>query len=634
MILAHNPVNTVTRVFNVTTGERYQVIDQGLNASGINTSGKVTISGRSLPAVSDVLQTDYTWVFSYDPSFDYDDRLTNNNPRSVQDSVDWGLSNMVRREVATLISSGSSLTTTTTHPISAVVTVNTFAAQSSQVTFLSGRLAVVTDVTVKNVVSVIRNSDQAELWDTTKKDGTFSGLTIFLPTDTAAEYHDGVTVTYNATDVYNAATQGSVSGNKITIVPQAGVAVAGMLVECTYIANINTLLPSTLLPALPAIRSGNFYDTKGSTGVGSQPTTHLYSTPDTIIQNLRQAPSNLGLNIAGSVSPGVITVSGLTMTRTADALLSVSSSGLKQDLSSIFRSVLSLNSKTAVPDNVRLARIIKVEKVTTSGSEVLSVDHTYDIKGYHLLDNTFVKNEAVADTSLKTTEFSLPSSAANVSNAPSIGNRLRVTFYYTTLSDSENISFSKSGLLYTNKKFAIIDTIAISSGFTSAGSANATLTVTNLNQPTTRSRYKVKYDYIAPKTNERITIRYNYDRLITDATLAAENARPINADVLVKAATPIPVDVTIKIGVTTEFINSSKIVLQNVQDAISSVLNPNILNSKIDASDLVNQAYTVNGVDSARVTFYNRTGKTGSVLYVQAQKNEYIRANNVQVELE
>lgn len=632
--LAHAPVTNVTRIFNVTTGERYTISDQNPDSTDtLNSTGRVKVSGRSLPAVSDILQADYTWILSYDPYFDFDNKLTKSNPRSVNDSIDWGFSNAVRREKATLISSGSFLTVTTVHPISSIITVNVFSNISSQVTSSSGRLAVVVNSAVTNVVSIVRASDGAELWNTSDLDGSFSGQTIFLPTDSAAVFQDIVNVVYNTIDVFNAATSGSFNNNIITIVPST-VAVAGSLVECNYVANISTILPATLLPTLPAIRSGNAFSTTSVTGIGTQPTTHVFSS-GTVLSNLRQAPTNLGLTLAGSISPGIITVTGTTITGVFDVVLTVANAGLKQDLSTVLKKALGLTSKASIPTNVRLARINKVNKVTTNSSlEVLSIDHSYDIKGYHLFDNSFVKEESIADETLKVTEFILPSTPDNLLSIPSSGTRLQVSFHYTISSNSENVSFSKSGTLYTNKKFALVDTIAISSGFTSGGAATATLSVSNLNQPATRSRYKVFYDYLAPKVNERINIRFNFDKLIGDSTFIIQNTRPINADVLVKSSVPILIDITMKIGINEEFINSSKIVLQNVKDTITSALNATALNTKVDASDLINQAYTVTGVDSARTIFFNKTGNVGSVLNIKAGKNEFIRANSVNIELD
>jgi hypothetical protein len=276
-----------------------------------------------------------------------------------------------------------------------------------------------------------------------------------------------------------------------------------------------------------------------------------------------------------------------------------------------------------------------MEKVTTSvGLDVLTVINEFDIKGYHLLDNSFVKEEAVSDSTLSTTEIILPSTPDNTENSISVGDKIRVSFHLSTSSDTENVQFSRAGTLYTDKRFALVDTIAISSGFTSGSSSSSTLTVTNLNQPTTRSRYKAFYDYTAPKVNERITIRYNYDSLIKDVTFNIEETRPINADVLAKASISIPVDVTMNVVVTDSFINNTEIVRQNVQDAVTSALNATALGTIIDSSDLIQAAYTVDGVDRARILFFNETGSSGSVLSIQAEKNEFILASTVTIVIE
>jgi len=633
--LSHSPIKNVTRVFNVTTGERYVVDDQAPDDDGsLNISGRILISGQSLPSVSDTLQVDYTWVFSYDPYFDFDNRTLGTNPRDVQDSIDWGFSNAVRRQRVTLIAAGSFLTATVTHPISSVVTVNVFSEHSTDITIASQRLAVVVPVDVTNVVSIVRDSDGAELWNTSRADGSFSAKTIYLPTDTVGAFGEDVTIVYNADDVYNADTQGNFSGNVISIVP-SGVATAGRIVECTYIANINQLLPSTLLSSLPAIRDGNSFDTGATNNVGTQPTTHVFDSEGLIVSNLRQAPSNLGLTISGPISSGTITVSGTTITAVFDEVFTVANDGLKHNLSSAIKSFLELSSVSSIPSNIRVARLISFEKVSTSiNNDVLSVLHAYDIKGYHLRDNSFVKDECVADATLTATEVTLPSTFDNDDNAPVVGDKVRVRFYIVTTEDTENVSFSKSGTLYTNNRYALVDTVSISSGFTSTASSSATLEITNLNQPITRTRYKSYYDYLAPKANERITIKYNYDRLITDTTFSVEDARPVNADVLVKAAIPILVDVTMYIVVTTSFENTPQIVRQNVQDAITAELNAQALGTTIDSSDLINAAYQVNGVDRARIIFFNKANEAASVLSITAQKNEYIVANNVEIETE
>lgn len=634
--LSHFPITNVTRIFNVTTGERYVIVSQNPNGTGpINNNGKVKISGSSLPAVNDILQTDYTWVFSYDPNFDYDNRTSNNNIRAVQDSVDWGFSNIVRREQATLIATSSTLTVTTIHPISSIVSVNVFVNEMSSVTLVSNRLSVIVDNPVANVVSVIRISDGAELWSTNKLDGTFSGFTIFLPTDSSAVLNDSIEVVYNAQDVFNVVdAEGSFNDDKITIVPTV-IATAGSLVEVNYIANVNNVLPATTLSNLPAIRSGNNFDTVSNSNIGLQPVTNVYSSPGVVSQNLRLAPTRLSLNISGSISSGVITVSGTSSVGVFDVVYTVGTSGLKQDLRSALRTALNLTSVSSIPSNLKISRLISMEKVETDNNlEVLDVLNSFDIKGYSINQNTFVKSEAVNDTTLSVTEIRLPTTANNTTNSPGVGEKIRVTFYYILENSTENVLFSKSGTLFTNKSFAIIDSIAISSGFTSGSSSSALLTVNNQNQPTSGSRYTAIYDYIAPKSNERINITYNCNSLIADATLAVENTRPINADVLVKEAQAINVSVTMNIVVTSDFINNTSTVKQNVQDAVSAALNATALGTTIDSSDLIEAAYGVDGVDRVRVLYFNKSDIVGSVLSIIAEENQYIVANDVIINIE
>lgn len=633
--LSHSPITNVTRVFNLTTGERYVIASQNPDGTGlVNETGRIVIRGNTLPAISDTLQVDYTWVYNFDANFDYDNRLTTRNPRDVVDSVDWGFSNAVRREQQQIEINGDLTTVTVTHPITSVISVNTFINEVNAVGLTSGRLSVIVGTAVTNVVSVVRNSDGAELFDTSGTDGSFSGFTIFLPADTLAQGGDSVSITYNAVDNFTVSgISGSFSENIITLSSSTTI-LAGTTVECNYISNIRTLLPATLLPSLPALRSSNGFQTTLTSSFGTQPTTHIFSSPGIITQNLREAPSRLQLTIAGNVSLGVLTITGTTFTGVFDSVITVSSSGLQHDLSTVIKSALGLNSTSSIPATVSVVRIISVDKVTTtSGLDVLSVDNVYDVKGYQLRDNSFVKSEAVVDSTLSTTQFELPGTPSNVANAPVLGDRLRVTFYIAIADDSENVSFSKSGVLYTNKTYALVDAVTRSSGFTSGTSQTATLTIANQNQPSAGTRYVVSYDYLAPKVNERITIRYNNNSLITDTTLAMEDVRPISADVLVKAANPVSVNVTMAV-VASGFENSSTIVQQNVEDIFTSTINAVALGTTLDESDLINAAYSVEGVDRVRPVLFNLEGQIGRVLSITAKENEFIQANNVNVEIE
>lgn len=653
--IAHKPITNVTRVFNSTTGERYIVKDQNPDGNtDVNETGRIRISGSSLPAVSDILQVDYTWIKEYDAFIDFDGRKSNinPNPRDVADSVDWGYSNAVRREEVTLVDIGDVFTATVTHPVSTVVSVNTTEKHETTIISINGRPAVIVPISVTNVVAIIRDIDGADVWNTSVADGSFTGFTIFLPTDGLGDIGQNVEITYNAVDIFNAdGYAGSFDSNIITIVPTTEAA-AGDVVEANYISNVKTILTATVLANLPAIRSdggnGNRFDTRTQVGVGTQPTTKTPIDVSYGLKNLRQAPSNLGLTISGSVSPGIFTITGQTIFKVTDAVFAVApqfNQELTIQLSQPIKKALGLQSSDSIPSNLKVARVVSVEKVeATTNGDVLSVLQEYDIKGYILQNNTFFRSESVQDSQiiatsqgrniLTATEFRLPDTITNETNAPEVGDRVRVTFYYTLDNDTENVSFSKSGTLYTDKRFATVKSIAVSSGFTSGASQAATLTVNTLNQPSTGSRYQSTYDYLAPKQNERISVRYNLNKLVSDSQLAIEGTRPITADVLAKEAQSVVIDVTINIVVFPEFSNNTLTVKQNVQDAVTAALNANQLGTTIDASDLVVVTQGVDGVDRARVLFFNKEDSAGNVLSITAQKNQYLQAGEVIINIE
>lgn len=625
--LAHKNVTSVTRVQNITTGERYSVTDQNPDGGSSNTTGRVRITGKNLPSVTDILQVDYSWLFQFDRFYDFDDIETSTSPRVTGDSIDWGYSNAVVREISSIVTNGSYFIATTSHPVGSIISVASVTNESATVTLINNRLAVVLSGVVSNVIGI--SNGTVEVWLTAAQDGSISSQTIFLPTDTIAKYGDVVTVTYNAIDRYGST--GSFSGTTVSIPSSVGLS-SGQTVEITYLADVSILLPSMTLSSLPAVRKGNAFTTSSISSTGVQPTTHVFDSNNNIIKNLRKAPSNLGLTITGSISAGTITASGVTVKKVSESVFTIGTAGLQIDLAGSIKTDLGLNSNQSVPSNVKLSKIDKVEKVTTnSGLNVLSSDRTYDLKGYTLQDASYVRLDASSSSLLTASQMILPSTANNIANQLQVGDRVRVSFHYITTSDTESVSFSRPGTLYTDKRFATIDSISISSGFTSTSSSSATLTVSNLNQPSTRSRYSVLYDYSAPKANERITIDYNSDRLITDVTLTIEDKRPITADVLVKSATPIPIDVEMNIIVTSSLLSSASIVLQNVKDAITSSLNSNVLNTTVDSTDLIQTAYSVNGVDAVRIIKFNKTNQPGSVLSVTSQKNEYIVASSITI---
>jgi len=351
--------------------------------------------------------------------------------------------------------------------------------------------------------------------------------------------------------------------------------------------------------------------------------------------NLKQAPTKLSLTTTDQViNTGVISISGTTILKAKDIVFTATTNGIKQSIFEAMRDALNLSSSASIPNNVKIAKLAKLEKVATvssSNNEVVETILTYDTFGTTIQDNSFYLSESSEDLTLGALDFILPSTGKNTlsTNLPRIGDKLRITFYYATTGDTENVAFTRNGTLYTNKQFATIDRIYLSSGFNA--SQSTTLTINNFNQPITGSRYTTIYDYLAPKPNERITITYNYNKVISDATFNVESSRPIDADVLLKEATTILVDVTMNIVISPQSLSTATLVLQNVKNALTSAINATSLGTNLDASSLINTAFSVSGVSGARLQYFNRDGNSGQVLNIQAQANEFLVANNILV---
>lgn len=355
-------------------------------------------------------------------------------------------------------------------------------------------------------------------------------------------------------------------------------------------------------------------------------------------KNLKQSPTKLSLNISDqTINNGTISINGNTITKATDIVFTATSTGLKQSLLEAFRKASGATSNSSIPSNVKIIKISKLEKVNTisnSSNEIMNVACTYDIKYGSIQENSYFMNEFMADLSLNAFDFVLPSTLNNINsvNSPKIGDKLRATFYYITLNDIENINFTRNGTLYTNKNFAFINKCYVSSGFNS--SLSTKLIISNFNQPITNSRYKIFYDYLAPKPNERIIIRYNYNKLIGDVQLGIEKSRPINADILVKEAKQILVDLTINVTINKQSLSSSALILQNLKDTLISNINSTGLGATLDASSLISAAFSVSGISGARIIYFNKSGISGQVLQIKAQNDQYLTSNNIIVNLE
>ncbi|MGW8182027.1 MAG: hypothetical protein ACWGQW_25135, partial [bacterium] len=296
----HTPVRTVSRVFNLTTGERYTITDQNPDDTGeLNTTGRIQVTGRTLPTASDVLQVDYTWVYEFDPHVDFNDFDPRDSLVDAQDSVDWGYSNYIRDErVVASLDAYNNLTVTTRYPISRLLSMNTFVSQTSTVVSSTAGKTLTVSTAVENVESIKDTSvtGSPEVYNTALSDGNFSNLIITLPSDTIAEGGDTVEVLYNLnnvldTDGYD---NGLVLNRQVTLVPYTLVP-NGTTLSVNYVANLPTVMSQTNLSALPVSTDGE----NSFSGVdGYQPILNDFVS-GSVEKTRRYAPTHLRMTAAG-----------------------------------------------------------------------------------------------------------------------------------------------------------------------------------------------------------------------------------------------------------------------------------------------------------------------------------------------
>jgi hypothetical protein len=357
-------------------------------------------------------------------------------------------------------------------------------------------------------------------------------------------------------------------------------------------------------------------------------------------QNLRKSPTRIiGTTQDQTVNTGIITVGGTTIALAQDIVFTATIAGLQQNLQSALAQVLGLNSTANIPSNIRIAKIVALQKVDTyaPGSNiVLETLVNYDVIGTAIANNLYYADTMQSNPAFSGLEFALPNTTTNMAtaNIPAIGDQLQVTFYYTTDNDSENLQYTRIGTLYTNKKFALINQIYTSSGF---GSSQTTkFTATSFTQPSVGARYTVFYNYLAPQQNERILIQYNYNQLITTATFTIEGVRPINADVLVRAAKLVLINLTMNIVVDPTYVSAgtSQTVIQNVYNAMSAALSATTMGTTISQISLINTAQGIAGCDRARILIFNVNGQPGQELTLTANQDQYFQPNLILINTE
>ncbi len=141
-----------------------------------------------------------------------------------------------------------------------------------------------------------------------------------------------------------------------------------------------------------------------------------------------------------------------------------------------------------------------------------------------------------------------------------------------------------------------------------------------------------------------VSITYSYDKAVSDLqdVLNGDNNKIITADVLSKQAQKIQLDVTMNVVLLPSFKETQTTeneTIANVEDAIISEINNTTLGSKVEASDLVQAAHNVDGVDNVILDSINIIRKRPVFFDVEAEQitddatneNEYFEADVITV---
>lgn len=610
--LNHKPIVTVSKIINKTTGERYVIKNQMLNAnSNLNEDGYVIISGSTLPLQTDVLLASYIWRKEYKANLDFDGLKVINDLTLAKDSIDWSYSNKINREVSYVehsVSDGYFITVD--RDISKVI--NVFTMEEEDLTISDGKVSVSTSIF--NIDS-IKNNDEQELFNTYLDNGSFSGTIINLPSDSVGLDGSACLVKYNKEDIFSPGTldNGSFSSNVIYLDNPVQV---GTKVYVDYSCKTYKLLDTIPLSDLPITTSANNLIANNAI-VGEQITLNEFSG-SSIQSNKVYSPSYIKVTVTGNAQPGKIGITGTTFYY-KEIIMQAQTSGLTVDLSSI------LDSEEVLVGVEECATV----SVNDYGGATVIFD--YDLLNSEINDAEYSNGKHLPNASLTKQQLKLIATESNLNAAPAIGDYLRVKGLFIKTSQSEKIYFTvNQNIQFTKNKYFYIDKIQLDSGF---ADESGTISLEKTSQPAAGNTYFVNYDYTAPKQSERLTITYNYNQIVGDCQLAIEDKRPVSADVLVKEAEEVLIDVVADVTKINSSESSAAVSLR-IKNVIIQYLSSLKLGQQVDYTDLINAVYADTSVQRVNLSLMNKTGLVGVKKFISISDAQYARAGNITVNIE
>lgn len=601
VILNHKNVSSVSRVFNFTTGELYSVENLFIE-NGINDTGVIQISGKKLPSVTDRLKVNYVWQKEYDKDMSY---------KLSSSTVDW--SSPFYKESRLFLLDGSRYSIITEDEITDVK--NVYLYSEEQVVIKQSNTSFYVDLSngIKNILSV--KIGHVDVINTEKKDYSFVGSRLYFSTDSGVLSGETCTVVYNYKEIFSFdGISGNFQGKKIFLPEETLFSeedyssindfyVSNKKVIVKYFVKAEKMIPAVGLQRLPLFSSDDFSKFYDSSQNDIQ---NSYKNFQNTSDFFRYSPSSVRVSASSISSHGEIKISGVTLEKRKISI----------EVSKVFDG-LKFNLSGLIGGN----GIAKVSSVYINSNANMS---SYRIK------NNEYSDDALTDSSLGNFEFSLANNTYNKFSY-SISDMAEIEVYSYTTNDHETLYFYEDSSLETEKVFVKISQISVSSGFISGSIVSGSISAEFGNQPSAGTQYFSSYKFTAPKDGERIFVKYNHNSAIVDATASIETVRPITADVLVKEAYEIFVDVKGTIVVSEDYIDDSETIKENVIDQVTNLLSTNVLGGIVDYSDIIRAITNVTGVESADVSLFNFEGQYGRRDYIRALDNQSISPNIIDI---
>jgi uncharacterized phage protein gp47/JayE len=192
------------------------------------------------------------------------------------------------------------------------------------------------------------------------------------------------------------------------------------------------------------------------------------------------------------------------------------------------------------------------------------------------------------------------------------------------------MTYNGEQLTYINSKRPVSANHSITS---SEGEFTFFSDVASLDAGSTRSKDYVIWTVkpVGPYPKD-ITLTYFYDKNIDDIqAFLNQDDYNTGADILVRQSTEIPVDIFFELIIFPGYTFAT--VTDNIRTVLVAYVDSLRLGESLEQSDVINQIYTVSGVDRVVLPMskFNKTSLNGAADRVIANKNAYIRLSTLSI---